>query len=634
MAEIRWVQDELPKFLRYASRIRIATKEQGIVRLDRLLSSQRFLAVQIFAGLDRGLHDFLILKARQLGVSTLLWALDLWWLQRWNGIQAIYAADDGANTELHRQTMMTMYESVPRKFNRGKPKTNNRLLLEWEDLPARQGKHGLLPPWTASKVVWAHGNASESGQLGRSLGLNYAHLEELDSWTDREGMKSMSAALAREHPHRLYLRVGTGQGYNLLYELWEGAGDALTKRRIFIGWWHLDTRRVERDAGPLWDAYGRMPPSPEERGWITEVQRQFGEAVSQEQLAWWRMTMAESENVRGDLATMLSEYPWFPEQSFQAAGTQFVSGPTVLRLHGDLRRSPLPRGYRYEWGPTFDAKGDDALVEVEPIATDDGRLLLEGATLTVWEDPNPAGVYVVAGDPAYGSSENADSFAATVWRCWPDRLVQVAQYKSPVGAMYQFTWILAHLAGVYPRYLIYEVTGPGYAVLQEFKRLRDAGFGLSQKRGQLQHVIGSIQEYLYLRPDHFTNQPALEWKSNAERREWAFTQFADLLDRGGMEIRSRELYNEIGALRRNGVRIEPGGVAHDDLVVTAALASTYFLDTILYDIQDELPASNAIPTAQQDPTQRTVRSFLRQMGRHPSKDDRRTYGVRVAAPGR
>lgn len=612
---IRWVDDMLPRFLRFCGRLRIATKELGVIRLDTMMSSQRYCVDQLFQGLDEGIHDFLWLKSRQLGISTILWALDLWWLQRFPGMQGIYITDDADNTRVHRRIVMDMYATLPPAFTRGRPKIDNDLLLEWMD----QGR------WDASRLIWAHGQASITGQLGRSLGLNFLHAEELDGWRD----DPQSLVLATEHQHRLYNWVGTGQGFGLLYQMWTQAEHTLTRRRIFIGWMHLDTHRLDPDSPDpakraLWNAYGAPKPTSDERDWIKEAQRTTGMEVTQEQLAWWRKEMAEAPAIKGNLAKMMQEHPWFPDQAFQAAGSRFISPTTMIALHQAQRRAPEVKTYRYDWGATFDERGDEVLVETSEAL----------ATLTVWEEPEPAGLYVVAGDPAYGSSDKADSFAATVWRCWPDRLVQVAEFHTPAFAMYQFAWVLAHLSGVYPRWLIYEVTGPGYAVMQELKRMREFGFGLSKRGGSLQQVIAGIQEYLYMRPDTFTSRPALEWKSSQERREWVMTELQDVCERGMLHVRSQKLWGEIGALRREGARIEAGGVAHDDLAITAALATEYWLQSIIEEGLAHLPPANAKPTAQTDPTQRAVRGFLARINKQDERPARKLYGVRASAPGR
>lgn len=615
----RWVSDLLPEFIAFAESMKIASKEEGVVTLS-LMSSQYQLVYEIFSGLDQDIHDFVIVASRQIGKSTVLWALDLWWLQKFPAMQALYISDDSENTEIHRRTLGAMYKSLPPKFTRGPFSIHNRIETTWD------GGRG----WAPSRIMWTHASAQNEGQLGRSRGVNYVHGEEIDGWQDRKGVNSLTAALAKNHPTRLYLWVGTGQSYGLLYEMWEQAGKSTTSKQIFLGFWRLNTQRITEAAQPKqWTVYGKPRPSPDELEWMREVKKRYGHVVDREVLAWWRKELAEGKGINGDEASMLQENPWLPEQSFQSSGSQFLSSSVMLSMHHEFARAPKPKGFRYDWGHTFDEKftpdGDQTIVQVP----------LEQAILTVWEQPDPAGLYVVAGDPAYGSSETADRFAITIWRCWPDSLVQVAEYQTPIGTMYQFAWTLAHLAGSYPRWLIYDVNGPGAAVLQELKRMQELGFGLTVRGSGIQDVVSRIQTYLWSRPDALSSSFSWGWKTSGGTQEQLMEQLRDMCERGMLVVRSRALWSELGALRRDGSRIEAGGVAHDDLAVTAAMAVEYWLTSIVQEIEQWMAPKDARPTAQTEPTQRLVRGFMARM-RQPGDEEPapRQYGVRSVAPGR
>ena len=95
----------LARFLRFCEWVPIDPKEGGVlwhgIAWAILLSSQRYLIEEIFWGLSQGFHDFVIVKGRQLGISTVLWAFDLFWLTRFS-LQGMYVADDEPNKEIHR----------------------------------------------------------------------------------------------------------------------------------------------------------------------------------------------------------------------------------------------------------------------------------------------------------------------------------------------------------------------------------------------------------------------------------------------------------------------------------------------------------------------------------------------------
>ena len=599
------------QFVRFCGHLPIPSKEHGVIRL-RLLSSQVFLLDELFWGLANGYHDFVILKARQLGCSVLLWALDLFWLMKFGGMQGLYIADSDPNKEIHRDMIGQMYDGLPARLRR-KTRVSNRLQLAWEDGPGYRG----------SRLMFSAANLKSKGQLGRSRGVNYGHFEELDSWEDPEALAALDAARASTYPLRLYLWVGTGQGYGELSKMWEQAEHSVASRQIFLGFWRLDTNVLTRDQKAAWSVYGAPPPSQDEAEWSAEVLRRYDWVISREQLAWWRMMKAEGKGINGEEAKALQEHPWLPEQAFQASGSQFISATTALRLRTALDRAPEPTGYRYDWGDTFDARGDEVLTGVP----------VEAATLTVWDEPMSDGLYIVAGDPAYGSSEQADAFAVTVWRAHPDQLVQAATYRSQIGTMYQFAWVLAHLAANYPRWLIYDVNGPGIAVMQELKRLKERGFGLTRRHGSLQDVVGGIEEYLWSRPDVLMPSYARQWKTGPSTQEPLMEQLRDTVERGALVVRDPDLVSEIAALRRDKGRIEPGGMAHDDLAVTAAMAVEYWLNAVMEEVE-AVVAPRSGPSHPAPAEERLLRTFLKRITIEEEAPVERSRGVRAGGPGR
>ena len=69
---------DLNQFYKFCSELKIETKEQGLKKLDTLLGTQTFAMNEIAKGLEDDIHFFVILKGRQLGVTTISLALDLY----------------------------------------------------------------------------------------------------------------------------------------------------------------------------------------------------------------------------------------------------------------------------------------------------------------------------------------------------------------------------------------------------------------------------------------------------------------------------------------------------------------------------------------------------------------------------
>ena len=68
----------LKQFYKFCSELKIETKEQGLRKMDTLLGTQTYVMDEIAKGLADDVHFFVILKGRQLGITTISLALDLY----------------------------------------------------------------------------------------------------------------------------------------------------------------------------------------------------------------------------------------------------------------------------------------------------------------------------------------------------------------------------------------------------------------------------------------------------------------------------------------------------------------------------------------------------------------------------
>ena len=69
----------LQQFYRFCAQLKVETKENGLQNLTNLLGTQTYVMQEIADGLAEDIHFFVILKGRQLGITTISLALDLYW---------------------------------------------------------------------------------------------------------------------------------------------------------------------------------------------------------------------------------------------------------------------------------------------------------------------------------------------------------------------------------------------------------------------------------------------------------------------------------------------------------------------------------------------------------------------------
>lgn len=553
----RW----LPVFTDFIKLLRIDSKEVAAVddrgsKLELWESQRRFLK-SVCEGLDQGKRIFYCLKSRQVGLTTLSLVFDVFWLAMYPATIGALVTDTPKNSAANRRAIRRYVESVPKGFF-GKSFTivdDNRDFITFSN----GSRLDLLVAGTRNKKAW-----------GEGVGYVFAHLTEVASYGSKEGLDSFREALASNHPNRLVIYEGTAKGFNHWRDMWISAKkDLHTCSTIFVGWWSKDLNLIKR-SDPRYAAYNSAPTG-EEQELIDAVEEQYGHKVTMEQLAWYRWRAAQDDV---DIHTLYQNQPWTEGQAFVMTGFSFFA---TRVLQHDMARIQNPedpisfKGYRYLLGNDFYAGVMEAINDVER---------LEEVRLRVWEDPLPGAQYVIGCDPAWGRNDWKDRTAISVWRCFADKLIQVAEYADSDVDTRQAAWVLAHLAGAYRNCMInIELTGgPGMAIMTEFDHLRDrmrAEMYREQTRKDYDwdDFLNTARWYLYHKPDSMGAGYAKGWMSSHDAKWRMLCQFKDSHTSGMLVTRSVPLTEEMLTVVQNGAEISAPGRSKDDRVFAAALAN-------------------------------------------------------------
>lgn len=545
------------QFIEFTKAVKIDSKEQGVIRLgDALLGTQRWVLERIIKGLEEDRHEFVTLKCRQAGISTISLALDLFWLFRHRGMTGMLAVHEDTARDQFRSTLELYYASLPDEWKR----------------PIKDHNRNQLVLTTGTKLLYRVAGTKKSGKgsLGRSSAPSFLHATEMSSWGDPEGFASLRASLAQKNPNRLYHWESTARGFeNLFYDQWEEAKQASSMQAIFVSWWANEMYRLEK-SDPLYKVYYGKDGAftSEEKAWAREVRTLYGVEIDPCQIAWWRWLAAEQQQ---DESMRLQEYPWTEHQAFQASGSQFFSSTELSRLYTESNKREAPDHYRLTFGDDFT---DTQVINCNA----------KTSTLKVWSNPAQRGFYVLGADPAYGSSENADGFCISVWRVWSDRAEQVAEFVDYEMTTAQFAWAIAYLCGAYgPCTFNLEVSGPGHAVLNEIQNMRkERAFGLASNRPVLRDVLGSMRDFLYRKYDSIYGTPgALHTQTSFQMKERMMNTLRDYVERKMAAPVSRELVSEMSNITREA-GAAPAAPDHrkDDRVIAAALAILAWNDQV------------------------------------------------------
>lgn len=547
-------------FREFMENLRIQSKDDGDIALnEHLFGAQLRFLDEICDGLSRGIRHFVILKARQLGITTISLAMDLFWMAMHPGMQGALITDTEGNKEKFREIINAYLVSLPKglkiKYN-----TNNRNMLVFDN--------GSILDYLVAGV------RKKGGGLGRSRAYNFVHATECSSYGDSEGIASLMASLSEHHKDRIYIFESTARGFNLFYDMWDSAkNDLETQKPIFIGWWAKESYSISRASNvKLFEKYWDGTLSIEEKEKADICKRDYGVTITPEQWVWYRWKADSRMSGEG---IMESEYPFHEREAFVATGKGFFPLKQVsMELRNLLEVPPPFEGYAYKMGSSF---LDTEVLQKFTVAESD---------LKIWEYPNEKATYVMGVDPAYGRDENNDRSVIEVFRCYSDKLVQVAEYATPLSETHHLAWVMCHLAGNYKDCRInLELAGPGYAVMQEINHLVQMmkqgllNRNFSDKEG-MKNFFSKIKWYLYHKPDSMGAGFVYNWKTNSENKQTIFNQYRDIYMQKQLDIRSRLLFEEMMKMVQDGFEIHASGRSHDDRCMATALAVKAWIEWV------------------------------------------------------
>ena len=575
----------LTLFQDFVADIRIVSKEvvsddpRGVPLV--LWESQRRLIKEVGGGLDDGIHQFFALKSRQLGVTTVSLAIDVFWLAMHNNIIGAMVTDNEANREANR-ALITKYVN---SFEDGyfgdsfKIVASNREMMQFSNGAIFR----FLVAGTKKKSIsWAEGT-----------GYSLLHCTETSKYANPEGLRSLIEGFAQTNPNRLLIMESTANGFNHWKNRWEAAAaDPYTQRAFFIGWWSGDTNRIER-RDPRFTVYGKFGPNKEERTKIAAVKQLYNWEITPEQLAWirWKETDAGRDQ---DL--LQQNQPWTAAEAFVESGYSFF---TVRDINKDMNRimdankslgkeSPyVYQGYRYNNGDDFFTF---TLEKLDPGEAGTQELV----ELKVWEEPKQNGKYVIGYDVAYGRNDHKDGNVITVWRCYADKIIQVAEYATYGVDVRHAAWAFFHICAAYGDVMgNLEIGGPGRLVMSEFQHLREL-LGAEHNQARVKErnwedAASQARWYLYHKPDSMGAGYIYNFETNWSTKPRLMHNLRSCYATHEIEIKSRKLLEEmlLVMVDEDGAIGAPDSSdidSKDDRVFSMAFATLAWTDWIRKDM--------------------------------------------------
>ena len=180
--------------------------------------------------------------------------------------------------------------------------------------------------------------------------------------------------------------------------------------------------------------------------------------------------------------------------------------------------------------------------------------------------------------PGLWQSDEADRSVISIWRCYADCIVQVAEYCSSQPSTYQCAWVMAHLAGYYGvNWLmpIIEINGPGQAVFDELEKVRRMASDIKphDEDYHIRNILANMRHYFYRRMDSPGGGGlAYHWRSSQDLKTRMLNQYKNGIELHRAVPRSVPLLEEMQRVVNEGGNIGGEGRSKDDRVIGAALA--------------------------------------------------------------
>ena len=330
------------------------------------------------------LKRFIVLKARQMGLSTLFEAL-IFQDTAINPLKnsLIIAHEEPASVNLFNMSKL-YYDELPEVIKPMKKYSNGKV-LSFEN-PTIDDAEKQKNPGLRSKITIATAGA---GEVGRSATIHNLHASEVAFFPDaRKTMLGLLQSVPDEM-NTLVVLESTANGVgDYFHDLWQKATKGENEFiPVFLPWF-LDpgyTRPFRSDAEKqqfMDEVYSTTIDIHGNTVYTYEYELMTKFNLTLEQLNWRRYTI--KNKCQGDEELFMQEYPSTPEEAFISTGRPRFS-LKALKKYQTITRKPNRRGYL-----TVDSNG-------EIVFLDDPK-----GYLSIWKEPEPDAFYCIGADVAEG----------------------------------------------------------------------------------------------------------------------------------------------------------------------------------------------------------------------------------------
>ena len=483
---------------------------------------------------------YIVLKARQMGLSTLFEALIFHdTVAHENKNSLIIAHEEQASTNLFNMSKL-YYECLPDVLKPMKKYANGKV-LSFEN-PTTDDKEKAQNPGLRSKISIATAGA---GEVGRSSTIHNLHASEVAFFPDAKTTMLGLLQAVPDQPNTLVVLESTANGVgDWFHEMWMKAERGENEfTPIFLPWFiqpeYTRPFRSEAEKQQFIEEVSTVTKNTngeEIRTYEWELKEKFG--LTWEQLNWRRWTIANK--CQGDEMLFMQEYPSTPHEAFISSGRPKFS-IQALKKYQTITKEPIRRGYLY---------AKDGKIEF----VDDPK-----GYISIWKEPDPDMYYCIGADVAEGLA-HGDYSAALVG---DQNFDVVAKWHGHIDPDL-FGIELIKLAKYYnDAYLGVEANNHGLTTLSTIKKEEYWNLFFTKTYDKIADTVTQ----------------KLGWYTNARTKPYMIDKLAEFVREHYLGIYDDAIISEMFTyvIEDNGkTNAQPG--CHDDLVMATAILLQLLLE--------------------------------------------------------
>lgn len=463
----------------------------------------------------------IILKARQLGFSTLL--LALFYCDTVNNphTYTVVMAQDQPSTERLFQIVKRYHDNCP---------PHKKLQAKYES------KRELY--WPSIDSYFFIGTAGSKEKFGRGGTINNVHGSEVAFWDNAE---EIVAGLLETVPQsgNIFLETTANGVGNYFYEEYSRAQSNESEFKVhFFPWFYSSEYRTSLPTNT---------PVLEKTEHEVKLAEKFN--LDDEQLLWYRMKGVRLKEL------LVQEHPSSPEEAFIATGAGYFNNEALVKLAMSCAKAEkVPVPVRYD---QLRRVSQEDLIE-EQIT----NKLAKNEELHVWKKPVPGKRYAIFADPAEGLRETGEHDFCSADVLDYDTWEQCASLHGR-WEPYDFAILLAQLGRWYNFALLgVERNNHGHSVLNTLINVE----GYERQTNSLFGGLYYHEEY-----DGSTKRRSAKpgYPTNAKTKVELLNVLDEAVSEGTVTVYNRDTVKELRMFSKlPGGKFGPEGKHHDDRVIS------------------------------------------------------------------